>query len=387
MNCPACGGVLHRVEYRGLVLDQCSGCRGVWYDANELAPFLEHYLADHPDLPSARLMLNQRSRTLVPAWEAGRSCPHCDFPMEKYNYGYDSGIILDRCHACKGVWVDANEVPQLARYVKGHPKLNRLAESLAAHTRESEDFKQDLSIAPFALLFAWIGMAIPYADDTPKKTIPIVTYAFLFANLLVMAWLYYAVDDWAQVFKTYGMMPANVIAGREWGTLITSMFLHGDLGHLCGNMLFLWVFGDNVEDRLGHLRFLFFYFAAGSIASLFFLLLHPVSTTPAIGASGAISGVLGAYLIFFPRARLRLLAFFPPYTPQTIAAVWYVLAWFLFQLLYVLVELQGTIGIAFSAHTGGFIAGVIFALLHKPITSAPQPPQKPEGNLGQAPVK
>jgi len=261
--------------------------------------------------------------------------------------------------------VDANEVQRLATYVKGHPKLDRLAASVAAHTRAVEDFKHDIHVGPATVLYAWLGLAIPYADDTPKKTVPIITYAFLFSNTLVMLWLYYAVDDFSQIFNVYGMVPANVAAGHGWHGLITCMFLHGGLGHLCGNMLFLWIFGDNVEDRLGHLWFLFFYLATGIIASLVFLLLHPGETVAVIGASGAISGVVGAYLIFFPRARLRLFTFFSGSTPLTIGAAWYVIAWFVLQLLYVFVELHGTVGVAFSAHLGGFITGVIFAMLHK----------------------
>ena len=140
MNCPACGDALHRMAYRGLVLDQCSGCRGVWYDADELGAFLERYLAEHPDLPSARLTLSQESSTIAPAGEGERSCPRCDFPLEKYNYGYDSGIILDRCHACEGVWVDGEEVQRLARYVKGHPKLDRLGAAGGAPTTATPEF-------------------------------------------------------------------------------------------------------------------------------------------------------------------------------------------------------------------------------------------------------
>ena len=384
MNCPVCGETLHRVAYRNLVLDQCSGCQGVWYDANELGAFLEHYLADHPDLPPATLTVRQQPGAFAPGSEKDRACPRCNFPMEKYNYGYDSGIILDRCHACTGVWVDANEVRRLARYVKGHPKLNQLAESLAAHTREREDFTGDIRVAPLAIFYAWIGLAVPYADDTPKETVPFVTYALLFTNLFVMVWLYYAVDDWQEVFSTYGMVPAKVAAGRGWGSLITSMFLHGGLGHLCGNMLFLWIFGDNVEDRLGHLRFVVFYLVAGIVADLFFLALHAGGTTPVIGASGAISGVMGAYLVFFPRARLRVLT---PHTSATIAAAWYVMAWFVLQVAYVYVELQGSVGVAFSAHMAGFIAGVVFAMLHKTMKHTPQQPGKPGAKPGQTSVR
>lgn len=369
MNCPACGRELRSVDYRGLTLDHCTACGGVWYDADELGDFLRTYLADHPDLSPARLTLKRGEGARAPGGEGERSCPRCNFPMEKSNYGYDSGIILDRCHACGGVWADADEVQALARYAKGHPKLDRLAESVATHVRESEERTQDAQAAGVAMGYAWLGLAIPYADDTPKKTVPFITYALILTNMCIMLWMYYAVRDWTSLLDVYGMAVADVIAGRNWETLVTCMFFHAGALHLCGNMLFLWIFGDNVEDRVGHFRFLLFYLAAGIAASAAFILLHADETQSCVGASGAISGVIGAYAVFYPRARLRLLL---PGRRITIAALWYIFAWFSLQLLSTLFEMHGMGGIAFSAHVGGFTAGVVFAWLHTLITRAPR---------------
>ena len=367
MDCPACGSALRSLDYRGLTLDRCTACKGIWYDEDELGAFLSAYLADHPDLPPAKLTLASAQGARAHRTEGERSCPRCSFPLEKHNYSYDSGIILDRCHACGGVWADATETEALARYVKGHPKLDRLADSMAAHVRDSAERNHDLHVAGDAVACAWLGLAIPYADDTPKKTIPVFTYALILTNTCIMLWLYYGLRDWSSVFDRYSMKAADVTAGRNWETLLTAMFLHAGMVHLCGNMLFLWIFGDNVEDRIGHFRFLLFYVAVGIAASLAYILLHADTTRGCIGASGAISGVIGAYIVFYPRARLRILI---PGRCITIAALWYVLAWFAFQLASTLTAIHGGGGIAFSAHVGGFIAGVVFASLHTAITRA-----------------
>ncbi len=297
--------------------------------------------------------------------------------MAKYNYGYDSGIILDRCHACKGVWVDANEAQALAQYVKGHPKLNRLADSMAAHVRENEEWKQDTRVAGATVLYAWLGLAVPISDDTPKSSVPFVTYSLIIANALILLYIYHFIFDVQPFFETYGVISASVSAGRDWHSLVSSMFLHAGLLHLCGNMLFLWIFGDNVEDRMGHFRFLLFYLAVGVVASSAFVLLHPGSTRPLVGASGAIGGVIGAYVVYYPRARLRLFVLLRPSRPITIAAGWYVCAWFAFQLFNTAREMHGSVGVAFSAHVSGFVAGALFALLHRSLTGADAQPPSP----------
>jgi membrane associated rhomboid family serine protease len=153
-------------------------------------------------------------------------------------------------------------------------------------------------------------------------------------------------------------------------SVLSAMFLHGGLLHLAGNMLFLFVFGNNVEDRLGRVRFLPFYVLCGIAAGFLQSAVSPSDVTPLIGASGAISGVLAAYLVLYPRARVWTLVFF---IPLRLAAWVVIIAWFLFQFLYAAGQTQGGSGVAYWAHVGGFLAGLA---LIKPFLAG-RPPSRP----------
>lgn len=162
---------------------------------------------------------------------------------------------------------------------------------------------------------------------------------------------------------SYGLIPNNVLHGNQLYTFLTSMFLHADLIHLGGNMLFLYIFGDNVEDAFGHARYLAFYLLAGIVASIthiLFVLNAAGGGIPTIGASGAISGVMGAYFVLYPRAKILALVMLFWVTIVAIPAVVFLGLWFAFQFLY------GTLvvseGIAYWAHIGGFVAGLFFGL-------------------------
>jgi membrane associated rhomboid family serine protease len=163
----------------------------------------------------------------------------------------------------------------------------------------------------------------------------------------------------------YAVIPAEITAGRHLGTLITSMFLHASLLHVAGNMLFLWIFGNNVEDKLGELKFLIVYFASGIAGSLLQIFITPDSTVPMLGASGAISGLLAAYVLYFPRA--RILTFVIPFFIFTLPAFVFIGYWIALQALNAFLNI-GAIGggVAFFAHVGGFATGLILALLLRP---------------------
>ncbi len=166
------------------------------------------------------------------------------------------------------------------------------------------------------------------------------------------------------------MIPSDVIKGQRLYTLFTSMFLHGGPVHLVGNMLYLYIFGDNVEDAFGHKRYLLFYLVSGIVASLAYvgiLLISPDASSlgvPTIGASGAISGVLGAYLVLYPKARVLTLLLLGWVYIVAIPAVLLLGLWFIFQLLYGILEFEigAASGIAYWAHIGGFIPGLLFGL-------------------------
>lgn len=218
---------------------------------------------------------------------------------------------------------------------------------------------------------------IPLRDLNPSRTAPVVTVALIVLNVLAFLWelslgpqLQPFVMQAAFVparFVGQGLGIAGLVPGIE--SAVLSMFLHGGWAHILGNMWFLWIFGDNVEDRLGHLRYVVFYFASGLAATAAHALFSPRSVIPAIGASGAISGVLGAYLFLYPRARVVTLLFLGIFIQVIqVPALVYLPFWFIIQLFSGLASLgvpssaqQG--GVAFFAHIGGFVAGPLLLLL------------------------
>ncbi|MBF9031340.1 rhomboid family intramembrane serine protease [Rhodobacterales bacterium HKCCE3408] len=202
----------------------------------------------------------------------------------------------------------------------------------------------------------------PIRDHNPSDRTPVVTWALIAVNVVVFL-LYYpqmAGDERALMgfFDAWALVPAEVARGIDTHTLVTSMFLHGGWMHLLGNMLFLYIFGDNVEDLLGHVGFLAFYLACGVAAALGQTFVDPASGVPVVGASGAIAGVMGGYLLMFPRARIDILIILVVIFRIVTVPAWIMLGlWFLIQVTSGVATDAAGGGIAYWAHAGGFIAG------------------------------
>jgi membrane associated rhomboid family serine protease len=231
---------------------------------------------------------------------------------------------------------------------------------------------------------------IPIKDypDVPRRTFPWVMLTILVANIVAFLYELSAPDTSAldTLFLQAGVVPVEFTRGVLVGppppfgflplTLITSMFLHGGLLHIASNMLYLFIFGDNVEDRLGHVRFFVFYFVCGIVAGLTHIAVNADSATPSIGASGAIAGVLAAYLVLFPHAQVRTLLFIGPIPliPR-IAAAFLILFWFFTQFISGITSLGASTdtsgGVAVWAHIGGFIAGLLLVVIARPKRSTP----------------
>jgi len=213
---------------------------------------------------------------------------------------------------------------------------------------------------------------IPLRDDNPTRSTPVVNVALIALCVIVFLWeVMLPGREAEQAINLLGFIPAVFFGHADFAqpwiapelSIVTSMFMHGGWMHLLGNMLYLWIFGDNVEDRVGHARYVLFYLLCGLVAALAQGFADMTSTVPMIGASGAISGVLGAYIVLYPRANvlvaLPLLIVF--YTMRVPA--WVVLGmWFVAQLLSSLSAQQGA-GVAFGAHVGGFVAGALLIRL------------------------
>jgi membrane associated rhomboid family serine protease len=207
---------------------------------------------------------------------------------------------------------------------------------------------------------------IPLRDVIPSRTTPVVTIALVAINIL--AFLYESgLDERSlEVFlATYGMIPAAF----SWRDVATSMFLHGGWMHLGGNMLSLWIFGDNVEDRLGHGRYILFYLLCGTLAALAHVWADPSSPIPTIGASGAIAGVMGGYFVLYPHSRvITLIPIFVFIQIVEVPAVVFLGLWFFLQLVSGVGSLAASAsepagGIAFWAHVGGFAVGALLVKL------------------------
>src|ERR1700681_3469829 len=208
---------------------------------------------------------------------------------------------------------------------------------------------------------------IPLRDVIPSRTTPYITVTIIILNAL--AWLFEIAlppDVRTLFLQVYGVVPADFHAT----TLITSMFLHGGWMHVLGNMWYLWIFGDNVEDRLGHGRFIVFYLLCGVIAALGQIAIDPESTLPTIGASGAIAGVMGAYFVLYPRSRvLTLIPLIIFWEIIELPAIVLLGFWFLMQLFsagtIAITASTGGGGVAFAAHVAGFVIGMIGGLLFR----------------------
>jgi hypothetical protein len=228
---------------------------------------------------------------------------------------------------------------------------------------------------------------IPLRDENPSRIFPLVTLLLIAANAAAFIYQITLGPAGQNFVVRFGAIPWEITHRAElpglapglqtgWPsvvTLVSSMFLHGGILHLAGNMLYLWIFGDNVEDALGHVRYLVFYLASGLAAALLQAVLQPASGIPSVGASGAIAGVLGGYFVLYPRARVvTLVPLFFLFPLVEVPAGLYLLFWFLMQFWMGSADLASagrhaeTGGVAWWAHVGGFVAGLLMILVFRP---------------------
>lgn len=214
---------------------------------------------------------------------------------------------------------------------------------------------------------------IPVRDEIRTRETPVVNYLLIAVNVLVFLLMVSMSDTSLEAFfNKHAMIPANYTDGsvsfEDVMDIFTSMFMHAGLAHIAGNMLYLWIFGDNVEDRIGHSRYLIFYLVGGLVADLAHFLTDPYSPIPTVGASGAIAAVLGAYLVYFPGSQIATYVPLPGgnfYKMTMLPAAVVLGFWFVFQLFDGVATLGGADvdGVAVWAHIGGFVAGMVMAKL------------------------
>lgn len=341
MSCPACGARMDAIEVRGVTIDSCRRCHGLWLDPGELAA-----LTGQRQEPAGL----QRSGSVIQP----RACPRCGGRLLLVRWRRGLAVWLDLCLRCRGMFLDRRARQAVAGIERDPGRMLRseenpsLRETLAYYRHRRED--RDLDSGDFVFQFL---SGLPREINLPPLRRPVVTWSLLAINAAVF------LATWPSLrsaIEGFGLVPARLFSGEAPWAVVSSMFLHGGPLHLLGNLYFLWIMGDNVEDILGPWRYLAFYLAAGLAAGLVTAALHPGSEIPMVGASGAISGVMGAYLVGCPRAQVTFMVFL---MQHKIPAAGYLIFWVALQ---VLGWSLGAPGVAWEAHLGGFAVGVLTLL-------------------------
>jgi membrane associated rhomboid family serine protease len=330
------------LELEGVQVDLCPLCLGFWFDAGELSRAAGVAF----DTAATGRALSQARRT-------ARRCPLCAKPLYERPLDPHSDVLVEQCPQCSGLFLDQGEFARARDFFRasGAPELpgRPTARSSAPPVLDPDST---------GLVLFQILTGLPVEVDTLQTVFPPVVTALIVANVVVFLLTRFSgFESW---IGSLALVPSEVWAGRRLYMLVTSVFMHAGLFHLLGNMYFLYIAGDNVEERFGPWKFLAFYLAGGIAAGLADAASRPGSMVPAVGASGAISGVLGAYVILFPYNRflVRWLWGFWPMRFE-MPAYAYLGLWVLFQLLAASLEAPG---VAWWAHICGFACGAGTAL-------------------------
>lgn len=394
MKCPRCFTELRQEHLTSIPLATCATCHGTWYEGVGLAKLLR--LKQSGDLMAfSRDWFEQEKSELL--------CPRCETNMLARTFVRGEQFTIDQCGSCHGVWFDPGEllkskeairryflqkgikkpVVKAKRTIRAHPvpkrgarlpyrlpklpPLDLQAEQLPplqqsqlerdeqAEAAELEAGTEAASITiPLWLFALFTGLPVE-AYNPPRRLFPWVVVGLITSNCLIFAAILAFAGAPEATLLSYGASPDALLHG-QWLTLITYAFIHAGWIHLLANMYFLWTFGDNVEDRLGHWQFLIFYLGCGIGAICCQIFMFSQSgdvATPVVGASGAIAGIMGCYMFLFPKAAVyQIILFYPFKLPIYI----YLGLWVLLQIAGQAFEVSG---VAWGAHLGGFICGYI----------------------------
>ncbi|UCD83178.1 MAG: rhomboid family intramembrane serine protease [Desulfobacterales bacterium] len=332
-----------RIPFENVEIDSCSNCFAAWFDANELPRLLKKLNEDEDAIKNPP---PDKTQFREPQPKSSH-CPKCNLVITPRDLG-DSGISLLKCSNCGGICAGASQINELCYWYHHAREIDKLA--IHALPKNSV-----FSYSERSLWKSFLGLV---EDDLQRKNFPWTTTIVILLNAVAFIFSYLEplrAREFLLVPEALFKYPYENLP-----TVLTSMFLHAGVIHLAGNMYFLWIFGDNVEDRIGPANYAILYLSSGIIAYLVhaFFTNHP--EIPTLGASGAVSGIMGAYLVLYPRTKLRihLLVIFKPISMRL--PVWFYLGiWFLgLQLLNAYLQVPG---VAWYAHIGGFLFG-FFAL-------------------------
>lgn len=350
--CPKCRLGMRPLRLGEVEVDLCPACMGMWFDARELSRAAGLRFDD--SMTGAALSAGRRTQ---------HRCPCCAVYLYEREVEKGSGIFIDQCPHCAGLFTDHEEFSRIKAYYTalGAPALAPASPARRKEMIPGDEGSSDVVLdedSPILLAFQYITH-LPVELNVPQVLFPVIVVSLVLANVGVF--LYTWLDGLEKWIPALGVIPRDVGAGQRLWSLLSAVFVHVGVLHLLGNMYFLYIAGDNLEGRFGKLRFLGFYLLCGVVASLADTLGRWGSGVAAVGASGAVSGVMGAYMVLFPHTRflfrwvlgwrylLRAVRFELP--------AWsYLVLWFGFQLLCASL---GVSGVGWWAHIGGFACGAL----------------------------
>jgi len=330
-HCPHCRTQpLEVTHYHDEELDICRRCAGAWFEHGELNSLLSKLDNNEENSDFQKLLGERKERTEM-------TCPCCSIRLHKYRLLKDYDVEVDLCMECDGVWVEYKDLEK----VEQSPRIRQALDEL----------NKKVSVK------SWIFQALlkfPVEYNLKPHRFPLVTWILLILNTLIFLGYVFssATENW--VFEHFASRPADLAQGAEWWTPLTATFLHGGFMHLIGNMYFLYVIGDNLEDALGRWRYLLVYLAGGVGASLISVAMNWNSEIMSVGASGAIAALFGMYLIWF---RFASLSFMFWVIQKKLSPLWYFAIWLVYDNLVAMVIFRGAID--YWAHIGGFLVGLV----------------------------
>lgn len=373
LHCPleSCG-LLRHVEYGDVLLFVCNKCFGLWLPGDQLNKISssKSSITINKEILSKHTTSDKNQQKNI--------CPNSHGSLKVAKFPTSKSLLLDWCQDCLGIWFDRGEMDAIAK-TSANPKrsIQNDIETAYHDAKEKEILQYQDSTEPPAgsQLYQWLtGVTIEVYS--PVARTPIITWTLIGLNCLFFMLQFIFMVQYPEeklFFQTWGMMPDKIMRGESLWTIFSNIFLHANIFHLLGNMYFLWLAGDNVEDRIGPWKFLWLYIISGVTADFLHIAASPDWKIPVIGASGAISGLLGAYSRFFPRRKFFVRFFYFLWFNWLfrVPAYLYFGFWFVLQVVY---EMMHIPGIAFAAHIGGFIAGL--AIAHRYATAPYFVPKK-----------
>jgi len=378
MKCPNCNGLLEIFVCDKEEMYVCPQCLSVLVAVAASATLLKRFCDEallQRFLTDLLADTNGRKVKAMVKAEARLSCPQCQSPMKLYDFNNRTAFFVNYCAHCDCLWITAGQIPLVVLSLMDdspadrtyRQTLERLYQDMAPRQSRGSG-SLDALLAPYVMVpLALAGLAIPVGDNALTKYTPWVTLGIIIScvGVFLLQW-----------FKPSLMVSYTLVAEitgniSEWYRFLTHAFLHGGLLHLAVNMWFLWVFGRGVEDRVGRLFYLLLFLACAVGSGVLFVVTATgeALSSPCVGASGAISGVIGAYLILLPRVKIKLMIMINMLRIKwqvSVPAFLYIIGWIVMNLIWGLLQSGGTgTGVAYWGHVGGFITGIVFAEMVK----------------------